>query len=191
MGGSPSGGQSSADLRQKRMARRQTGIANQMGAMANSADVMGLAGAGLTDAEQMQLDTIGLGLDRAQQGITQNVRNEATARGMFSSGGAIAEEAGQLAGLDTFMAQQQADIYGQAQQRQFQGLGMRSGLLGQAMGGYGQAGQAWGGVAASQRQREQQQQQNTMGNVMGIARLGAGIMTGGTSELGYRAMGGN
>jgi hypothetical protein len=178
MGGTPSGGQSSADLRQTRMARRQTTAAQGVMDLAGSQDVMNLAGAGLTPAEQMQMEMVGAGYDRAQQGIQQNVRDEASARGLFSSAGAIGQEAAQLAGLDTYMGQQRADIYGMAQQRQFQGLGMRSGLLGQAGGMYGQAGQSWGGVAGAQRQREQQAQQQQMGGLQAAAGLGMMFIPG-------------
>jgi hypothetical protein len=171
MGGSSGGGGSSGantfEREQKNLLRQQAGISSQIQGMATSGNVAALAGSGLTENElmamQSQLGAIGAGREQAQQGIQQNVRTEATSRGLFSSAGAIGQEAGQLAGLDTFEAMQRANILGQtyqgAQQRQFQGIGLQQGLLGQAAGVAGGAQQGYAGLGNQNMQMDQMDQQ--------------------------------
>jgi len=69
---------------------------------------------GLTPAEQEQLDLINQGRQAGQE----QIRSEATNRGMFSSAGAL----GQEGLLEQQLAGQKADIYGNAQQRYMGGL---------------------------------------------------------------------
>ena len=170
--------------------------------IAGSQDVLNLASANLTPAELAQVQAIDVGQQRATQVIQQNVREQASARGLYSSAGAIGQEAAGLANLDVMRSQSIADIYGNAQQRQFQGINLRSGLLGQGAGLYqanagGFANQTSGYQNATQianqgmqlQNQYQQQQQNLLRqNVMGGAALIAAPFTGGAS-LGYFAGG--
>lgn len=78
---------------------------------------------------EAQLAAVGVGGERARAGIAQTARGQSTARGLFSSRGAIAEEAAGLAGVDLFEAQQRAGILGQQALMQRQGILQGSQLL--------------------------------------------------------------
>lgn len=179
-----------------------TGYGQQIGNLANSSAVQNLAGAGLTTNEQEQMKLIGIGRANAEQTIQQNVRESASSRGLFSSAGAIGQEAAGLANLDVQEAQAKSDIYGNAQNRQFQGLGLQSGLLGQAGSIYGNAGGGltsiaggYGNIAGTyqnqqnlnnqsqlmQNQWGQYQQQQQYGQIKNTVGLLAAPFTGGMS----------
>lgn len=119
------------------MARR---LGLELADLSRSGDVRALAGQALTPAEQAQLDVLNLGNLQQQQTIEQRTREGATARGLFSSRGAITQEALNLAELDKQRAMQRAGILAGAQDRQFQGLQLRGGLLGNTIGGITGAG---------------------------------------------------
>lgn len=194
----PSRAERDAMEQQKAMLNQQAQYGSQIGAIGNSQDVNQLAGGQLTNAENQQLNAIDVGQQRAVQGIEQNVREQSSARGLYSSARAIGQEAAGLANLDVQRSQNIADIYGNAQQRQFQGIAQKSGLLGQAGGVYGQVAGGYGNLGGSyqnsrqisnqgqqmQNQYYQQQQQQQAGNIMNVGRLIAAPFTGGSSLAG-------
>ena len=200
-GSSSGGGGISVDKRLKgdirSAASGQQIYANKIGDIASQYGY--LAGGQLTPAEMAQMQAIDVGDQAARQSAQQNVREQASARGLYSSAGAIGQEAATLGGFDIQRAQNIANVYGNAQQRQFQGIGTLGGLYGQASSLYGGAGQTLLGLSGQQlqasqynsqlQQQQQQQQQNSLRqNVMGGAALIAAPFTGGAS-LGYFAGG--
>lgn len=167
---------------QKDFMNLSQGVGNQFGNLANQASY--LTGQELTPLEQQQLALIGAGRSTAEQGISQNVREDAAARGLLSSAGAIGQEAAGLAQLDVQEAMAKSNLYGNAQNRQFQGYGLMSNLYGGQLGAYGQGANIAGqmmGTNQAQQQYQQQQQQNQFNNVLGIASLVAAPFTGGAS----------
>ena len=153
MGGGPSKYEKRAMRGTQTAMRGQQGVAGQF---------MDMAGQDLTGSEQAQMDLVGQG----EQGAQQQVREQATSRGMFSSGGAIGAEAM----IQQQLAQQRANIMQQAQQRQFQALGGAAG----AYGGSGQSGAQMGNQAT-------QASQGMMSNLMNVGKLAAAPFTGGAS----------
>ena len=189
MGGSPNvGGTQDVGMagqdvnRIRKNADSQSSIGDTLKGISNSQDVTSLAGQGLTQSEQMQIGLV----DQGKQGAVQSVRDNATARGMFSSGDALTQE-----GLIPMqLAQQKADIYGQAQQRQFQGLGLQQGLLGTAGGMYGNANSSINTMANNDLQSQQWNNENALNkyklnnqNMMGAGQLGTGILQAAPAAL--------
>lgn len=157
-------------------------IAGQYGGMANNAGY--LTSQELTPLEQQQMAQVGAGRANAEQTIGQNVREQSAARGLFSSSGAIGQEAAGLAQLDLNEAMQRGSIYGGAQNRVFQGYGTMMGLLGGQQGALQGATGILGQQAQlkqMQNQYAQQQQAGQMGNIMGAGALLAAPFTGGAS----------
>jgi len=192
MGGSGGGGGIEVDSRlaagQMQGLQGQLGVAQDLKGLATSQGLQALGGAGLTDAEKMQLAQVGGGAQQARRAAEQSVRSQSTARGMFSSAGAIGQEAAQLAGIEQNLGQQRAGVFGQAQQRQFQGIGLRGNLLGQAGGQFGSAAGGFGQAAQQSFQQQQvnqqiaqQQKQQQMGQIKQAGALIAAPFTGGAS----------
>jgi hypothetical protein len=136
---------------------------------------------------QQQLQAVELGQQGAGQQIEQTVREGATARGLFSSRGAISEEANQLANLPLQKALQLSGVYSNqanlSRSGILQGMALRGNLMSGATSAYGQAAQTY----ATGDQLQQQANQGTMQGVLGAGRLVAGVMTGGASEVAYQA----
>lgn len=147
----------------------QRGIANQLQGLANSQGLQNMAQGQLNPFEQQmyqqQLQAVQQGQSGAAQQIQDTTRSEATSRGLFSSQGAIANEANQLANLPLQQSQQLAQIYGNqanlSRQGMLQGIGLQSQLLGQALGGQAN-------IAQQQNQQENQLGQ-TIGGIGGAA----------------------
>lgn len=128
----------------------------------------------LSPLEQQQMAQIGAGRANAEQTIQQNTREQATGRGLFSSAGAIGQEAAGLAQLDLNEAQQKYDLFGNAQNRVFQGYGMRAGMLGgksQAAQGYMTSVGNQAGITQTLQGQEAASQQSGMNNAMNAASL--------------------
>jgi hypothetical protein len=150
----------------------------------------GLADPSLTAGQQQgiqaQLETVGLGRERAQEQIEQTAREQATARGLFSSRGAIEQEAAGLAQIPMQEAaqraqilQQQGSLEAQAQQRALQG---QSGVL-QAAGMLGQQ-------TAQQRAQELQRLQLAIQSLGAAGGLASGRLTTTSSRGGSGGLGG-
>ena len=104
-----------------------SGLREDVGSLRGGEALQQLASTGLTDADRAataaRLGVIGVGRQRALEGIEQTARTQASSRGLFSSRGAIEEEAAGLAQVPLFEAQQRAGVLGQQAQQ------ARSGLL--------------------------------------------------------------
>lgn len=197
MGGGSSKGYSGPSREEQAAQRSQAALLNQqaqygqqLGQMAYNPLVQQLAGQGLTQAEQAQLETIGIGREQAMQGIQQNVREQASSRGLFSSAGAIGQEAANLAQIPLYEAEQRAGILSGAQNRMFQGLGLQQSYLSGAAGIAGSGASGYGNMATtaySQRQYQNQlaQQQQAQQNRMLMSGVGLGLapFTGGASLM--------
>lgn len=193
MGGSSTGGT------QEKIGAQQRGTATYMRNMGQdkTSALYQMSTGQMTPYQQEmmrnQLAAVDQGQLGAAQQLEQTTREGATSRGLFSSRGAIAEEANQLANLPLQRSLQQAGIYqnmaGLQQQGILQGTALRGNLLSGAISGYGGASQSY----QAAEQANQAQNQALMGGVLGAGRLAAGVMTGGVSEValaGANAVGG-
>ena len=86
------------------------------------------------DITQQQLGAVGLGRDQALQQIEQTTREGASSRGLFSSVGAISDEAARTAQIPIQESQQRLGILGQSSDRDRQRLMMAIQALSQAGG---------------------------------------------------------
>lgn len=187
MGGSSGGG---INERIGKQQRANASYMSKMGKDTNSALYQMSTGQMTPYQQEMmknQLAAVDQGQLGAAQQLEQTTREGATSRGLFSSRGAISEEANQLANLPLQRSLQLSGIYQNAatQQQQgiLQGTALRGNLISGANSGYAGASSSY----AQGAQIDQANQQSTMGAVMGAGRLVAGVMTGGASEVGFQA----
>lgn len=177
MGSNPMIGGGGGSPKAELIGQQQRGLSTYMANMAKDPNSMlyQLSTGQMTPYQQEmmknQLAAVDAGQLGAEQQITNTVREGASARGLFSSRGAIADEASQLANLPLQKSLQLSGIYqnmaGLQQQGILSGMGMRGNLLSGAIGGYGQAANSYLGAA------NQQAGQNQMGmqGAMGMAQL--------------------
>jgi len=188
MGGGNAG---NTGTRMRAQARAQNSIAEQMRGMATAPALSSIAAGEFTPYEQQYynqaLSAVDLGQVGAERNIEQTVREGAASRGLFSSRGAISEEAMGMANIPLQIAQQRAGIYGQqanmSRQGVLQGTAMQQGLLGGSSNIYSQSAQTRAGAA----ELDQQAQQGVMNSVMGAGALIAAPFTGGASLAAYGA----
>jgi hypothetical protein len=122
---------------------------------------------------QQQLSAVDLG----QQGAINTTREQAAARGMYSSTSALQAE-NQIP-LQTALAR--ANIYGQQAQTQQQGILQGTALRGNLLG---QAGNLYSGATSSYAAADQSQNtanSNMMQGILGAGALAAAPFTGGMS----------
>ena len=114
------------------------GLSNELGGLQQGSQLRALSGGALSGVEQEAIDealkAVDLGFAGAEQQIEQTAREEASSRGMFSSRGAITDEAARLAQIEPQKAQQRADIFGKKADLSRQGLLQGNQLLGSIIG---------------------------------------------------------
>jgi hypothetical protein len=181
MGGSSTGGT------QEKIGGQQRANATYMANMAKdkTSALYGISQGQLSPYEQQmfqqQLAAVEAGQTGAAQQIEQTTREGATSRGLFSSRGAISEEANQLANLPLQRALQLSGIYSNqatlSREGVLQGMALRGNLLSGSGNMYSGASQTY----QAAEQANQAQNQALMQGAMGAAQLGMGLMTGGAS----------
>ena len=179
--GSGNSGDSGVGVR--RSARQMSGVGSQFEGLSQDANLMAMSQGKLNPYAQQMYDEQMKQIQMGSQGSYQNVREQAQARGMYSSTSALQAEAG----IPMQESMARAGIYGQqsalSQQGVLQGMALRGNLLGGATNAYSGAGQSYGMSAQLEQQAQQQQQQG----ILGAGALIAAPFTGGMSLGGYGA----
>jgi hypothetical protein len=188
MGG---GGGSSGTM--GRIGSQQRGLGSYTAALAQGQNYRGqdtggqalfqMASGQLTDYQNQAFSNQLSAIDLGQQGAINTTREQAAARGMYSSTSALQAE-NQIP-LQTALAR--ANIYGQQAQTQQQGILQGTALRGNLLG---QAGNLYSGATSSYAAADQSQNtanSNMMQGILGAGALVAAPFTGGASLAAYGA----
>lgn len=132
------------------------GIGDRLRGLGGSSQLQSMASGNLLDSESDAINaafnSIYAGKDRALSDITQTSRDQSTARGLYSSSGAIADEAASRAQIPMQIASQEADIYGRKadliRSGVMAGSQLQGSLLGQSADAYN-TGSSLGGLYSS------------------------------------------